>query len=40
MPRISSFFGIITASAIDLWRSSLSGISPRTKNKLLVVMHV
>jgi integrase len=29
----------ITAAAIDSWRSSLTGLSPRTKNKLLVVMH-
>lgn len=29
----------ITANAIDSWRSSRSGLSPRTKNKLLVIMH-
>jgi integrase len=29
----------ITAASIDSWRSTLGGLSPRTKNKLLVVMH-
>ena len=29
----------ITPAAIDRWRSSLTGLSNRTKNKLLVVMH-
>ncbi len=29
----------ITATGIDSWRTSLSGLSTRTKNKLLVVMH-
>jgi integrase len=29
----------ITAADIDSWRASLSDLSPRTKNKLLVVMH-
>jgi integrase len=29
----------ITAREIDRWRSSLTGLSPRTRNKLLVVMH-
>jgi integrase len=29
----------ITAASIDRWRASLTGLSPRTKNKLLVVMH-
>ena len=29
----------IIAARIDGWRSSLVGLSPRTKNKLLVVMH-
>ncbi|HEY3728615.1 MAG TPA: tyrosine-type recombinase/integrase [Solirubrobacteraceae bacterium] len=29
----------ITPAAIDAWRASLPGLSARTKNKLLVVMH-
>jgi hypothetical protein len=29
----------ISATSIDSWRASLTGLSPRTKNKLLVVMH-
>jgi integrase len=29
----------VTPSSIDAWRASLSGLSSRTKNKLLVVMH-
>jgi len=29
----------ISAASIDQWRASLTGLSPRTKNKLLVVMH-
>lgn len=29
----------VTAASIDRWRASLTGLSPRTKNKLLVVMH-
>jgi integrase len=29
----------ITAASIDRWRASLTGLSNRTKNKLLVVMH-
>jgi integrase len=29
----------ITPASIDRWRSSLTGLSNRTKNKLLVVMH-
>ena len=29
----------LTAAAIDRWRGSLSELSPRTRNKLLVVMH-
>ncbi|HZU61533.1 MAG TPA: hypothetical protein VE983_11235, partial [Solirubrobacteraceae bacterium] len=29
----------ISAAAIDRWRGSLTGLSNRTKNKLLVVMH-
>ncbi len=29
----------ITAASIDRWRGSLTGLSARTKNKLLVVMH-
>ncbi len=29
----------ITAASIDSWRTALGGLSPRTKNKLLVVMH-
>jgi integrase len=29
----------VTPAAIDAWRSSLAALSPRTKNKLLVVMH-
>jgi integrase len=29
----------ITTASIDSWRASLTGLSPRTKNKLLVVMH-
>ncbi|HWE10459.1 MAG TPA: tyrosine-type recombinase/integrase [Solirubrobacteraceae bacterium] len=29
----------ITAASIDRWRASLTGLSSRTKNKLLVVMH-
>jgi integrase len=29
----------ITAAAIDEWRAGLPALSPRTKNKLLVVMH-
>ncbi|HET9719878.1 MAG TPA: tyrosine-type recombinase/integrase [Solirubrobacteraceae bacterium] len=29
----------LTPGAIDLWRGSLTGLSPRTRNKLLVVMH-
>jgi integrase len=28
----------VTPAAIDSWRASLTGLSPRTKNKLLVVM--
>jgi integrase len=31
--------GEITPAAIDEWRASLTGLSNRTKNKLLVVMH-
>jgi integrase len=29
----------ITPAAIDSWRASLTALSPRTRNKLLVVMH-
>ena len=29
----------ITSASIEAWRSSLAALSPRTKNKLLVVMH-
>jgi integrase len=29
----------ITTASIDAWRTSLPSLSPRTKNKLLVVMH-
>ena len=29
----------ITSASIEAWRSSLRALSPRTKNKLLVVMH-
>lgn len=29
----------ITAASIEAWRTTLTGLSPRTKNKLLVVMH-
>ena len=29
----------ITGASIEAWRASLTGLSPRTKNKLLVVMH-
>jgi integrase len=29
----------ITSASIEAWRASLTGLSPRTKNKLLVVMH-
>jgi integrase len=29
----------VTPGVIDAWRASLPGLSPRTKNKLLVVMH-
>jgi integrase len=29
----------ITTASIDRWRAGLTGLSPRTKNKLLVVMH-
>jgi integrase len=29
----------ITVASIDSWRTALGGLSPRTKNKLLVVMH-
>jgi len=29
----------LTTASIDGWRASLTGLSPRTKNKLLVVMH-
>jgi integrase len=29
----------VTSAAIDAWRASLTGLSARTKNKLLVVMH-
>jgi integrase len=29
----------ITSAAIDAWRTSLTGLSRRTKNKLLVVLH-
>ncbi|MGZ4179515.1 MAG: tyrosine-type recombinase/integrase [Solirubrobacteraceae bacterium] len=29
----------ITPAAIDSWRASLTGLAPRTRNKLLVVMH-
>jgi integrase len=29
----------VTPAAIDAWRASLTGLSARTKNKLLVVMH-
>jgi integrase len=29
----------VTPAAIDAWRASLATLSPRTKNKLLVVMH-
>jgi integrase len=29
----------VTPAAIDVWRASLAALSPRTKNKLLVVMH-
>ena len=29
----------MTPGAIDVWRGSLTGLSSRTKNKLLVVMH-
>ncbi len=29
----------VTAASVDRWRASLTGLSPRTKNKLLVVMH-
>ncbi|MDQ6730860.1 MAG: site-specific integrase [Actinomycetota bacterium] len=29
----------VTAAAIDVWRSTLTGLSVRTKNKLLVVIH-
>jgi integrase len=29
----------VTPAEIDAWRASLPGLSPRTKNKLLVVMH-
>jgi hypothetical protein len=28
-----------TATAIERWRRSLGGLSNRTKNKLLIVMH-
>lgn len=29
----------VTPATIDAWRASLAALSPRTKNKLLVVMH-
>jgi integrase len=29
----------LTTAGIDSWRGSLTGLSPRTRNKLLVVMH-
>jgi integrase len=29
----------ITSASIERWRAGLTGLSPRTKNKLLVVMH-
>jgi hypothetical protein len=35
----SAPLGSITPAAIDLWRGPLMGLSNRTKNKLLVVMH-